>query len=767
MQRRLLKQHRTSSYKKRLLMGRSTRFTLIALGSLLLLLVIAAVSLPLFLNADSFRTRIESTLSKSLGRKVTIGKLDLSVWSGGLVAENTTVADDPAFSAQPFVHADSVKIGVEIFPLLLRREVLIRGFALQSPKIQLLRASNGTWNYSTIGNATNKAASQDAETKKTFPDLTVGHVTIENGQITVGDGPGTSGATSTPARVYEQVNLDVKNFGFSNSFPFKASAHLPADGTVNISGNAGPLNQQDASATPFSGHLEIKHLDPLAAGFVDTSADVSGLVDSIVLDASWSGQQMHVTKLIVDNPHVTVMRSNTPKQPKPPGANPEGTTMLQNLSVDDAQVKNGTVTLATAGQTTAPAVYQQVNAQITNLTPKSVSPFSASAQLPGGGGLNAAGKMGPFNQENAAATPLDAQVTLKHVELGTAGVLPPDAGISGVADLQAQVQSNGQTLNATGSTQIANIKLAKNGQPSAKPVQVQFAVSQNEQAMTGQIQQSTIKIGSAAINVAGTFQSSGPTTGINLKVNSNAVSIDELQAFLPALGVRLPQGSRLQGGTLTTTLTISGSTASPIISGPVRLDNTQLAGFDLGSKLQSLSQLTGGKLGSATGSGTRIQSLSMNVRVAGGAIQTDKVALNVVGVGTATGAGSVSEGGALNYNVVLKLTGLVAGSANNSAATTQNTGGIVGSLAGLIPGGAGASGLGSLGGLASAALKSGIPVAIGGTTSNPTFTPNMRGIAAGVGAGAAQGLLNGKGKSTGNKTTDPLSNALGGLFGKH
>lgn len=751
-------------------MGRSTRFVLLAIGAVLALIVIAAISLPLFLNADSFRTRIESTLSKSLGRKVTIGKLDLSIWAGGLVAENTVIADDPAFSAQPFVQADSVKIGVEILPLIFRREVLIRGFALQSPKIQLLRASNGTWNYSTIGNAAGKPASQDTETKQTFPNLTVGHVSVENARITVGIGPGANGAVSSPARVYEQVNLDVKNFGFSNSFPFTASAHLPAEGTVDINGTAGPINQQDAAATPFSGHLEIKHLDPLAAGFVDASAGISGLIDSLVLDATSNGQQMHVAKLIVDNPHLTVVSSNAPKQPKPASANSEGSTMLQNLSVDDAQIKNGTVTLTTAGQTTPAAVYQQVNAQITNLTPKSASPFSVSAQLPGGGSLSANGKAGPFNQENNAATPIDAQVSLKHVELGTAGVLPPDAGIAGLADLQTQIQSNGQTLNATGSTNIANIKLAKNGQPSPKPVQVQFAVSQDEQAMTGQIQHATIKIGTASIDVAGTYQSSGPTTGINLKVTGNALSIDELQAFLPAVGVHLPPGSRLQGGTLTTALAVSGSTANPIISGPVRLDNTQLAGFDLGSKLQTLSQLTGGKIGSATGSGTKIQSLSMNVRVAGGAIQTDKIALNVTGVGTATGAGAVSEAGALNYNMVLKLSGLVSGPANNNSASTANAGGVgglVGGLAGLIPGGGGASNLGALGGLASAALKNGIPVAIGGTTSNPTFAPNIDGLVTGVGAGAAQGLLNGKGKSIGNKPADPLSNALGGLFGKH
>src|SRR6202012_5981589 len=125
-------------------MGRVPRFVLMAIGAVVALVLLVAVCVPLFLNTDSFRTKIESTLTKSLGRKVTIGKLDLSIWSGGLVATNAAVADDPAFSTQPFIQADSVKIGVEIVPLILSRQLHIRGFSLVSPKVQLLRAPNGT-----------------------------------------------------------------------------------------------------------------------------------------------------------------------------------------------------------------------------------------------------------------------------------------------------------------------------------------------------------------------------------------------------------------------------------------------------------------------------------------------------------------------------------------------------------------------------------------------------------------------------------------------
>src|SRR5262249_58982353 len=128
------------------------------------------------------------------------------------------------------------------------------------------------------------------------------------------------------------------------------------------------------------------------------------------------------------------------------------------------------------------------------------------------------------------------------------------------------------------SANIQGLRVAKNGSPSPKPVTAQVTIAQNLQALTGQLQHAVINIGRAVINAAGTYQTSGPTTALNLKVSTQAASIDELEAFLPSVGVHLPSGSRLQGGTLTTNLNVTGSTAAPIISGPIRIDNTTLAG---------------------------------------------------------------------------------------------------------------------------------------------------------------------------------------------
>ncbi|MEI9977465.1 MAG: AsmA family protein [Edaphobacter sp.] len=728
------------------------RTLFIVLGSIVGLILLIVLCVPLFLDADSFRSRIESTLTTSLGRKVTLGKLDLSVLSGSLVAENTTLADDPAFSTQPFMTASKVKIGIEMIPLIFSREIHITGFSLDSPKINLLRAANGTWNYSTIGSAQKSAPTKDSSSL--IPNLTVGHVTVTDGQLTVGALPA-PGAPATPQHTYDKLELDAKDFSFQKSFPFTASTNLPAGGTVSLSGNAGPIDAKDASLTPFSAHLVVKHLDPLAAGFVDSTAGVTGTIDAIDVQATWNGSQLHVANLLVDTPKLTLVRDNKPNAATPPPA-PNSNDMLSTLSADRLQIKNGTLTVTSPGQST-PAVYQQLNAEVTNVSPTASSPFKLSAQIPGGGSLTGDGTAGPINQANSAATPLNAHVAITHLDLATSGIVAPDAGISGIADIDARALSDGKNLSANISSKIQGLRVAKNGSPSAKPVDVQLSVAQDMQSLAGQIQKGVINIGGAIINVAGTYQTSGATTALNLKVSSDGTSIDALEAFLPSVGVHLPSGSRLQGGTLTTSLNVTGTSANPVISGPIRLNNTNLAGFDLGSKLGPLSSLAGIK----SGSGTAIQSLSANINVNAGNVRTDDVSVIVPSIGSATGSGTISASGALNYNTVLKLTG-IAGAVSGKGGAAAGAGGIAGQLMGLIPGGAGGGVAGGVvGNIAGSALRNGIPVQIGGTTSNPTFTPNMNSLASSAAGAAVKGAA-----KPSNSPTNSLTNALGGLL-KH
>ncbi len=757
-------------------MASRSRSLLLILVAVVVLIVVAVAALPLFLNTDSIRARIESTLTKSLGRKVVIQKAQLSVLSGGLLAQNVSIADDPHFGSQPFVQAESLKVHVALWPLITRKQIQVSGFVLDAPQVKLIQAANGQWNYATIGKAAGSPAAHDEESKSTFPDLTIGELQIKDGRAVVTTEAQPARAVAAGSRVYDKVNVDVKKFSFSSSFPFTASVSLPGAGTISIDGSAGPVNQADASATPFSGHVLAKHIDPLAAGLVDASSGLSGALESLTLDASWTGQQLHVTKLQVDGPRFTLVRSRTPKAAKQAEASAK--SPLQQLTVDSAEVSNGSLTMTTMGQSGPPAVYQNIHATLNNLTATNASPFTLSAELPGGGQLSSNGKVGPYNAGNNTETPLQAQVSVKHLDLQTSGMIAPDAGVGGTANANAQIVSNGQILKANGQAQIDGVRLAKTGTPSQKPVNVDFALNQNEQALTGNIEHATITIGHAVIGIAGTYQTSGATTALNMKVNGQAMPVDELEAFLPALGVKLPSGSRLQGGTLTTQLNVSGSSANPILTGPVRLDNTQLQGFDLASKLHMLTQLTGASPSSVT----QVKLLSMELRDQGPVIETDKLLLDMPGLGTATGSGGVGAGGALNYHVILKplLFGKSAGGtaapAAPAAPAAGSNGGALGSLSGLLGGSGGGASGGLLGKALGGGLKNGIPVAITGTTSNPVFTPSIGGMATTLGAGAAQGFLPkdqsgaaAAGTSAAPSTKnvgDSVKGALGGLLGK-
>lgn len=716
-------------------MARSQRTLLIILGSIVALVILVLIAVPIFLHADNFRGRIESALSSSMGRRVTLGKLDLSVLSGSLVARNATVADDPAFSNQPFLHVAHLKINIEVLPLIFSHAIHIQGFELDSPTINLLRATNGTWNYSTIG-AAQKNSSSNQSSSSLIPDLTVGHISITNGQMTVGNLPA-PGAPPTPRHTYDNLNLKATNFSFDKAFLFSADAHLPGNGAVTLTGTAGPINPQDASLTPFTAHLEVHHLDPVAVGFLEPSGGVSGTVNSIDAQATWSGQQLHVANLIIDTPNLTVTQSNRPTAAAQPPSAPNSNNMLSTLTADHLQIKNGQLTLTSPGQP-KPAVYQQLNAEVTNVSPTASSPFKLRAQVPGGGSITIDGTAGPFNQESPISTPFNAHAVLTHIDLASSGVLAPDAGISGITNADVKATSNGEACNATAIANIQGLLVAKNGFPSARLVDVQLTVAQDLHALTGQIQSASVSVGRAVIHISGIYKTDGPATDIDVKVTSDSASIDELEAFLPSVGVHLPSGSRLQGGTLTTNLHVTGTTAAPVISGPVLLSNTGLAGFDLGSKLSAITRLTGGK----TGANTAIRSLSTNVNINGGNVRTDNLALDVPSLGTASGSGTISASGALNYNLVLKPNALTKGSSPIAGFAGQ----ILGSAAGT-----------ALGGLSSIAFKSGIPIAIGGTTSSPTFAPNLN------------GLLGGGSNSSRGKSSSPAPNrlkSLGGLFGK-
>ena len=76
-------------------------------GIVVAVVILVALALPFFINANQFRPILEERLTAALGREVKIGDLKLSIFSGGASASDVTIADDPAFSKEPFLRNEN------------------------------------------------------------------------------------------------------------------------------------------------------------------------------------------------------------------------------------------------------------------------------------------------------------------------------------------------------------------------------------------------------------------------------------------------------------------------------------------------------------------------------------------------------------------------------------------------------------------------------------------------------------------------------------
>jgi AsmA protein len=240
---------------------------LIALAAVVGLFVVAVAGVWLFVDADQFRPRLEVMMADALGRRVTIGRLRIALLSGGIAAEDLMIADDPAFSRQPFVTAKSVSVGVDLMPLIVSRSLRVKSFRLDQPKVSLVRSASGAWNFSGLGTGSSSSSS-------TSVAVLVDRISIADGQIAV---KGLDGRREP--RSYDGVNIDVSNLSLTSKFPFTVTAKTPNGGTVRVEGNAGPFNMQNMAETPFGGKLTVTHLDVASTGFVDANSGIGGLID--------------------------------------------------------------------------------------------------------------------------------------------------------------------------------------------------------------------------------------------------------------------------------------------------------------------------------------------------------------------------------------------------------------------------------------------------------------------------------------------------------
>jgi AsmA protein len=563
-------------------MSGKLRTILIIIAVLIVLLLVA----PFLIPVNQFRPTIEEKASAALGRKVQVGNLSLSLLSGSLSAENLAIGDDPKFSSSPFLTAKSLKVGIQLMPLIFSKTLNVTGVTIDSPQVTLLRNAAGRWNYSSLG------------------------------------GSSTPTKSSTPAN----------------------------------------------SPTDFS-----------------------------------------VKKLQLKDGRIIVGSTNSQKR----------------------------------------STYDHVNVTASDFSMTSKSPVTVSAGLPGGGNFKLDGTVGPIDQADTSLTPLDAKLQVSSLNLASTGFLDPSVGLGGLLDLDGTLASQNGEAETKGNAKLSRALLISGGSPAGVPVTVNFHTKYNLRKNAGVLNPSTLKIGSAAARLAGTYETGGETTVVNIKLDAKDMPAKDLEAFLPALAINIPKGASLQAGTLNADLNLNGPLNKMVTSGTVGFFNGKLAGFDLGSKMSAIAALAGVK----TGKDLEIEKLTTNLRMAPDGLRADNFDAVVPALGTLIGAGTIDAKNNLDFKMVATLTGSQGGGTGAAGAAA----GVLGGLLGKVTGGSGGS---------AASKGQRIPFLIQGTTSDPKFVPDVKGLAVGMLKSQLGALTAPSTASPQPQNTDNPLGALGGLFKK-
>ena len=123
---------------------------LVGLGIVVILVVIAALAAPRFIDVNRYRPQIEAKLQDRLNRNVSLGPMRLSLIPLAFRVDNVRIDEDPKFvTGRPFAQIQTLYVRPRLLPLF-HHEVEIKSLQLDRPALELIRNEQGVWNFSSL-----------------------------------------------------------------------------------------------------------------------------------------------------------------------------------------------------------------------------------------------------------------------------------------------------------------------------------------------------------------------------------------------------------------------------------------------------------------------------------------------------------------------------------------------------------------------------------------------------------------------------------------
>ena len=163
--------------------GRKKIGFLLALIFLLVILLAIAVVPPL-IGIGRYKNKITQLVSTSMGRPVHLSSVELRlIPRPEFVMTDLSVDEDPAFGAEPILHANTVTAAIR-FLSLWRGRIEISRISVDEASVNLVRNGDGRWNLESLLRSASARANDAAQNNvPSFPYLeaTTSRVNLKNG----------------------------------------------------------------------------------------------------------------------------------------------------------------------------------------------------------------------------------------------------------------------------------------------------------------------------------------------------------------------------------------------------------------------------------------------------------------------------------------------------------------------------------------------------------------------------------------------------------
>ena len=127
-------------------MNRPVKIFLWVIGGLAALFAVVAVAFLFLFDANSFKEDVERAVTESTGRELVIdGDVSLHIfpWIAVEIGESR-LGNAPGFGDEPFAGFDSVKLSVQIMPLIFQRQVVVGTAEIDGLQLNLTARADGT-----------------------------------------------------------------------------------------------------------------------------------------------------------------------------------------------------------------------------------------------------------------------------------------------------------------------------------------------------------------------------------------------------------------------------------------------------------------------------------------------------------------------------------------------------------------------------------------------------------------------------------------------